>query len=833
MMRHSDSSHSYPPFSRAAIIGLLLLASIATSVGFASTLTTLYSFSGPDGNNPHTGLVLGSDGNLYGTTGPNSDAGTNVGTMFQITPSGVLTTLVQFSISTGALHFGYDPSAPIQASDGNFYGAQGQASFDSLGQHSGSVFNVTTGGNFTTLVTNIDPSPSGIGGVSGLIQATDGNFYGTTEAGNCVDTGANASCGSIYKVTPNGVLTTLHTFSYGPIGYGVGTASLVEGGDHNFYGMTGAGAKGFGTIFQMTPSGALTTLYSFSGNCDGTGPTAATPTYLLLGADGNFYGTSGAVANTSENGTIFKLTPNGTLTTLYVFSGTDGSIPSALIQGSDGNLYGTTAKGGTSGAGTAFQLSTSGVLTTLYSFTGMSDGGAPRGQIVLSSDLTTIYGTTFAGGANSLGSVFQLSGITSGNSSGSSSAICSNVPTGIVAAAGNAQVTLTWTAGSVAGSYNIYQGTSAGGEATTATVSGITGSATTISGLRNDTAYYFKVGAVNPGGNVVLSSEVSATPSIPVPSPPSLQSVTASDSQVVLNWTPSVGATSYNVYQGTSAGAESSTPVKTGVTSTNLTIGGLSNGATYYFTVAAVNAVGTSPVSNESSAALPTTPSPTGLTAVASENQVVLTWTAVGGASSYNIYEGTTAGGESTTPVRTGATGTTGTVFSGLTNGTTYYFTIAAVNSSGVSSFSNEASGTPSAPATPPPAAPTGLTAVGGNNQISLTWNSSPDATSYNIYMGPSASGELATPVMGGVIGTTATIASLQNSTKYYFKVAALNTSGASAQSSESAAITEASAGSSGSGGGAIDPLMIACLATLVVIRYRRVCPRGFHRVRF
>ena len=782
------------------MIALSVIAFTATSVGFASTLTTLYSFSGPDGNNPHTGLVLGSDGNLYGTTGPNSDGGTNVGTLFQVTPSGALATLVQFSIVSGAPNFGYDPSALIQATDGNFYGAQGQPMFDSQGDHGGSVFEVALGGNFTTLVTNIDPSSSDAGAVSALIQATDGNFYGTTEAGNCADTGA-AHCGTLYEVTPGGALTTLHTFSYfGPNGHGLGIAPLVQGSDGNFYGMTGAGAKGFGTIFQLTPGGALTTLYSFSGNCDGIGPTAATPEYLLLGTDGNFYGTSGAVANTTENGTIFEMTPNGALTTLYVFSGTDGASPSALVQGSDGNLYGTTATGGAGGAGTVFQLSTSGVLTSLYSFTGMSDGGSPRGQIVLSGDLTSIYGTTFAGGANSLGSVFQLSGITSGNANGTSSAICSNVPTGVMAASGNAQVTLAWTAGSVAGGYNIYEGTSAGGEATTAAVSGITGTTATISGLQNGTVYYFKVGAANPGGSIALSSEVSVTPLIPVPPPPNLQSVTPSDSQVVLSWTSSGGATSYNVYQGTSTGAESSTPVKTGVTSTNLTISGLSNGATYYFTVAAVNAVG--------------------------NTQVVLTWTAVGGASSYNIYEGTVAGGESTTPVQLGIAGTTDTV-SGLTNGTKYYFTIAAVNSSGTSAFSNEASDTPSAPVTvtPPPAAPAGLTALGGNNQISLTWNASPGATSYSVYMGMSANGESTTPVNGGITGTTATISSLTNTTQYYFKVTALNTSGASAQSNEATATTGSSIGNPRGGGGIIDPLVIGCLAFLTIVRYRRSLP--------
>jgi hypothetical protein len=174
----------------------------------------------------------------------------------------------------------------------------------------------------------------------------------------------------------------------------------------------------------------------------------------------------------------------------------------------------------------------------------------------------------------------------------------------------------------------------------------------------------------------------------------------AGSTQVSLSWTASSGAASYNVYRGTSAGGESTTPVATGITGTTYTNTGLTNGTAYYYKVAAVNSSGTSGYSNEASA----TPSaggsapaaPTGLGATAGNTQVSLSWTASSGAASYNVYRGTSAGGESTTPVVTGITGTTYTN-TGLTNGTAYYYKVAAVNSAGTSGYSNEASATPSA----------------------------------------------------------------------------------------------------------------------------------------
>jgi fibronectin type 3 domain-containing protein len=180
------------------------------------------------------------------------------------------------------------------------------------------------------------------------------------------------------------------------------------------------------------------------------------------------------------------------------------------------------------------------------------------------------------------------------------------------------------------------------------------------------------------------------------PSAPTGLSASAGNSQVSLSWNASSGATSYNVYRGTTAGGEGATPIATGLTGTSYTNTGLTNGTTYYYKVAAVNAAGTSGMSNEASATPQTSlpGAPTGLAASAGNAQVSLSWTGSSGATSYNVYRGTTAGGESTTAIATGITGTTYTN-TGLTNGTTYYYKVAAVNSAGTSGMSNEASATP------------------------------------------------------------------------------------------------------------------------------------------
>ena len=245
-------------------------------------------------------------------------------------PAQILTTLVNFDGSNGR---GPELMSLIQGTDGNLYGTT------ALG---GTIFKMTPGGVLTTLYTL--NSADGQYPTDGLVQATDGNFYGTTEEG-----GAHIY-GTIFKITPEGTLTTLYNFCAKKLcrDGAQSDAALIQGRDRNLYGTTqGGGANDWGTVFKITLSGTLTTLYSFctQTNCaDGSEPTAE----LVQATDGNFYGTTyegGATSQlcSSGCGTVFKLTPTGVLTTLHSFDGTDGyNIVAGIIQGTDGSLYGTT-----------------------------------------------------------------------------------------------------------------------------------------------------------------------------------------------------------------------------------------------------------------------------------------------------------------------------------------------------------------------------------------------------------------------------------------------------------------------------------------------------------
>jgi uncharacterized repeat protein (TIGR03803 family) len=234
---------------------------------------------------------------------------------------------------------------------------------------------------------------------SGLTAARDGNFYGTTTYG-----GAN-NLGTVFKVTPEGVKTVLYSFSGGP-GDGQYPASGLElGSDGAFYVTTTAGgAFGGGTFFRITLDGTETLLYSFGGNGSG-----ATPQGLTLLDDGNFYGTTTA-GGANNLGTVFKMTSAGAQTVLYSFAtGADGQTPVAgLSKSSDGHLYGVTYYGGTDNLGTIFRIAPDGTgYATLHSFAGGATDGSYPGVKLRDVPDGRLYGSTGAGGANGLGTIFR------------------------------------------------------------------------------------------------------------------------------------------------------------------------------------------------------------------------------------------------------------------------------------------------------------------------------------------------------------------------------------------------------------------------------------------
>jgi len=261
---------------------------------------------------------------------------------------------------------------------------------------------------------------------------------------------------------------------------------------------------------------------------------------------------------------------------------------------------------------------------------------------------------------------------------------------------------------------------------------------------------------------------------------------TAGNAQVSLSWNASSGATSYNVLRSTTSGGPYST-IATGVTTTSYTDTGLTNGTTYYYVVQALNSAGTSPNSNQASAT-PTCSAPaapTVLSATAGNAQVSLSWVASSGATSYNVKRSTVSGGPYTT-IATGIT-TTSYTDTGVTNGTTYYYVVSAVNSCGESVNSNEASATPAAAAVP--AAPTGLTATAGPGvkKISLSWTPSSGASSYNVKRS-TVSGGPYTTIATGITTTSYTDMGLISGTTYYYVVSAVNSAGESTNSNQASA---------------------------------------------
>jgi uncharacterized repeat protein (TIGR03803 family) len=384
---------------------IFLFLAVTASASLAQTFTTLVNFDKTNGETPLSPLVQGFDGNIYGATsrgGVSSYCQTNdsCGTVFRITPSGVMTTIYNFCAQPGCPD-GYLPLAGLTlGSDGNFYGTTqfgGNLSCDS-GNGCGTVFKITPAGKFTTL--HSWSGPDGFGPVA-LVEGSGGVFYGTTRDG-----GANGY-GTFYKITAAGTLTTVSSF---PKSAANPASGLVLATNGNFYGTTYFyPADHCGAVLEITPRGTLSTLHSFGGT-DGCQPGG-----VVQGADGNFYGTTGG-GGSNNDGTIFEIAPAGDLSTLYSFCPqnqcADGRAPNGLIQATDGNFYVSAAYGGSlscdsgNGCGTIFRITDAGTLTMLHQFD-FADGEGP-GVLMQATDGAFFGTTTFGGTGRYYGTVFSL-----------------------------------------------------------------------------------------------------------------------------------------------------------------------------------------------------------------------------------------------------------------------------------------------------------------------------------------------------------------------------------------------------------------------------------------
>jgi uncharacterized repeat protein (TIGR03803 family) len=323
--------------SGVAAIALTMLAAVTLLAGTADpaqaqTLTPLYDFAGPQWlANPLGQLALGRDGNFYGMT-----TGGSINEIYQITPDGVETTLwvspdqytygtqCNFGLTLGPDGLLYGPCQDIDQSWS--YGSGAIFRFDpSLGQYGFTVIY-----EFPSYGCSVQPNA--------LTLNTDGNFYGTTQGGNC----GSAGLGTFFKITPSGTLTTLHTFQGASGNDAAYPSALTLGSDGNFYGTSQAGGIGAqnlnsGTVFKITPKGKVTLLYVFNGNNNGPRDPAAAP---IQGADGKWYGTT-FLGGTYNNGTIFQLAGKK-LNLLHNFdqSVDNAAFPNfALTLGTDGNFY--------------------------------------------------------------------------------------------------------------------------------------------------------------------------------------------------------------------------------------------------------------------------------------------------------------------------------------------------------------------------------------------------------------------------------------------------------------------------------------------------------------
>lgn len=444
------------------MIVMAVLVCVTTAVTVSAQNFAAENFNSAAGGNPNAGpMIQGLNGHLYGVSdggglGADCSAYNGCGTVFELTPSGNLSALYSFCSQPNCTDGIIPEAALILGADGNFYGTTSSGGANGFvngyGSLGGTVFKLTLTGQLTTLYSfcsqvNLYSVCLDGSGPYGLVQASDGNLYGMTSQGGTPNQGLNCyspdggefGCGTVFKITTSGKFQTLYNFCPAvngnylcPDGQSP-QSTLVQGNDGNLYGVTPYGGvnpcfgAGCGTIFKITRSGVLSTLYSFCPDqaacVDGENPKT-----LTLATNGNFYGVV-PQGGPDGGGSVFRFSNPGSISTVYGFCSVsnggpcpDGSNPASLMQASDGNFYGTTLVGGANcpinssyGCGTVFQLTPAGAITILHSFclTNCYDGTDPAATLAQATN-GPLYGLTESEGAdhgciNGCGALYRLS----------------------------------------------------------------------------------------------------------------------------------------------------------------------------------------------------------------------------------------------------------------------------------------------------------------------------------------------------------------------------------------------------------------------------------------
>ena len=377
-------------------------AGVVYELSTAGQYTMLYSFTGgADGSATQTGVIRDAAGNLYGTTYQGGTAG--YGVVYKLNPSGQETVLYNF---TRGADGGSPQAGVVRDAAGNLYGT---TVYGGIGTSSSAGLGVVYKLDATGQETVLYSFPGAAGGTAprtGVIADAAGNLYGTTSAGG------PANQGVVFKLSPQGLYTVLHSFTGGDDG-GSPQAGVTRDSAGNLYGTAYGGAAGWGVVYRVNTAGQETVLYNFTGGADGGIPLSG----VIRDPAGNLYGTTCAGGVSwgfpgSGYGVVYKLDTSGHQTVLHTFTGyADGAWPRAgLTFDSAGNLYGTASQGNAEGpglAGVVFELDPAGQETVLYTFTDGADGGVPFSGVVRDA-AGNLYGTTYFGGSAGAGVVYKL-----------------------------------------------------------------------------------------------------------------------------------------------------------------------------------------------------------------------------------------------------------------------------------------------------------------------------------------------------------------------------------------------------------------------------------------